>query len=70
MDSTLCDNPATFADPNSEIQYILVQSAPPLLAVGWASQAASQAALGAAAAKELSGSDITFSRHVKVENIY
>ncbi len=57
--STLCDSPATFADPYIELQYILVQSAPPLLGRWLASQAASQAALGAAAAKELSVSDKT-----------
>jgi hypothetical protein len=53
--STLCDNPATIADPYSEQQNILVQWAPPLLGRWLASQAALQAALGAA---ELSGSDM------------
>jgi hypothetical protein len=53
--STLYDNSATFADHYTELQNILVQSAPPLLGRWLASQAASQAALEAAAAKELSG---------------
>ncbi len=57
--STLCGNPAAIADPYSELQNIPVQSAPPLLGRWLASQVASQAALGAAAAEELSGSDIT-----------
>jgi hypothetical protein len=56
--STLCDNSATFADPYSELKDILVQSPPPLLGHWLVSQAALQSALMAAAAKELSGSDM------------